>query len=398
MLTTHPFNTHPRSSRVALLTSAGGRHWFAGRTESTSRFTFGSRVFPYFFSGSRTAGIEGDTMSTLPPRPDLDQLRRIAKDRLKAARAGDTPVLEWLSQVNAGVTLSAAQLQLARDYGFPSWAAMQLEIARRGVLDLREPEAIAAFVAKHPELVEADLQNWQDHPLGASPIGYLAMARHDTSTGTWRNVTGTGAAVSILIAAGAPVDGAPGDRETPLITAASYGDAEIAAVLIAAGADLDAVASDDAGGVPGGSALLHAAVFAMTEVLDLLVASGAEVRSFEEAAAAGDVDTWALGDVDQQTRIRALIMAVDHQRLGVIQDLVASGTPIDEADQAFGRHPLRLAATNGRPASVRTLLENGADPHLRDNHGASALDLCRRSRSNAIEVEPFDEIETLLAN
>lgn len=337
-------------------------------------------------------------MSALPPRPDLDQLRRIAKDRLKAARAGDDQALDWINAAHAGVTLSAAQLQLARDHGFLSWPAMHLEIARRGVLDLRDPEALASFITDHPELATADLQNWCDHPLGASPIGYLAMSRHDTTTGTWRNVTGTGAAACVLIAAGAPVDGAPGDRETPLITAASYGDAEIAAVLIAAGADLDAVASNDAGGVPGGSALLHSAVFAMTEVLDLLVSAGAQIRSFEEAAAAGDIDTRAIHEIDQQTRIRGLIMAVDHQRLDVIHDLAAAGTPIDQADEAFGRHPLRLAAANGRPASVRTLLALGAAPHLRDGGGSSALDLCRRSRSNAIDTEPFDEIEALLSN
>lgn len=337
-------------------------------------------------------------MSTLPPRPDLDQLRRIAKDRLKAARAGDDQALDWINAAHTGATLSAAQLQLARDHGFSTWAGMHLEIARRVVLDLRDPEVLAAFITDHPELATADLQNWRDHPLGASPIGYLAMARHDTTTGTWRNVRGTGAAASVLIAAGAPVDGDPGDRETPLITAASYGDAEIAAVLIAAGADLDAVASDDAGGVPGGSALLHAAVFAMTEVLDLLVSAGARVRSFEEAAAAGDIDAWALHSIDEQTRIRGLVMAVDHQRLEVIQALAAAGTPIDQADEAFGRHPLRLAAANGRPASIRTLLALGADPHLRAGHGNSALDLCRRSRTGAIDTDPFDEIEALLEN
>jgi len=172
-------------------------------------------------AGSRTAGAEGVNMPTLPPRPDLDQLRRIAKDRVKAARTGDRQALDWINKANAGVTLSAAQLQLAHDYGFPSWPRMQIEIARRGILDLHDPEHLAAFIADHPELATADLENWRDHPLGASPIGYLAMARHDTNTGTWRNVTGTGAAVSVLIAAGAPVDGLPGDRETPLITGAN---------------------------------------------------------------------------------------------------------------------------------------------------------------------------------
>lgn len=38
-----------------------------------------------------------------------------------------------------------------------------------------------------------------------------------------------------LIASGAPVDGHPGDKETPLITGASSGAADVARVLIEAG-------------------------------------------------------------------------------------------------------------------------------------------------------------------
>lgn len=335
-------------------------------------------------------------MIPLPPRPDLDQLRRIAKDRLRAARSGDAEALDWIRSSGAGLSLSAAQLRLARDHGFSSWPALHLEITRRRVLDLRDPEALAAFVDDHPGLVAADLRNWADHPVGASPLGYLAMARFDTATGRWRDIEDTGAAASVLISAGAPVDGDADERETPLITAASYGDAEIAAVLIGAGADLDAVARDDAGGVPGGSALLHAAVFGMTDVLDLLVVAGARVRSFEEAAAAGDLGGWAIDDTDRQTRIRGLVMAADHQRLDVMDRLAAAGTPIDEADEVFDRHPLRLAAANGRPASVRKLLALGADPATSDDGGRTPLDHCRRERSRAAETEPFDEVETLL--
>jgi ankyrin repeat protein len=221
------------------------------------------------------------------------------------------------------------------------------------------------------------MEHWCDHPKGASPLGYTAMLRYDTSRGEWRDVPGTAAVAEALIAAGARVEGDPGDTETPLITAASYGDADVARVLIEAGADIEAVAAPDAGGVPNGTALLHAAVFGMTDVVDLLIEAGATVHGIEEAAAAGDIDGWLTPETDPEAKVRALVMAADHQRLEVIDELVAAGTPVDAVDAVFGRHPLRTAAQNGRPQSVRRLLELGADPDLRDEEGRTALDLCR---------------------
>lgn len=335
-------------------------------------------------------------MPQLPPNPDLARLKRFAKRRLREARSGDPNAAEWIGSVGAGLTLSATHLRIARDLGFASWAQLRLEVARRHVLDLRDTDTLAAFVADHPGLAAADLHNWADHPLGASPLGYLAMARYDTRTGTWRDVTDTGAAAQVLVAAGAPVDGAPGDRETPLITAASYGDADIASVLIAAGADIDAVARPDAGGVPGGSALLHAAVFGNTEVLDVLVEAGARIGSFEEAAAVGDISAWSPADATVETRLRALIMAADHERIEVIDELVALGTPFDEPDAVFGRHALSLAATNGRVSSVRALLAHGADPARTDATGLTALDHCRHRRNHVEDTTRHDDVEALL--
>ncbi len=335
-------------------------------------------------------------MPALPPHADIDQLRHIAKDRLRAARAGDTEAAAWLAEVKAGATLSAAQLRLARDYGFPSWAALRMEVERRRVLDLRDAGALAAFIAAHPAAAAEQMENWRDHRLGASPLAYLAMSRYDTSTNTWRDVEGAGAAAHVLIAAGAPVDGDPDDRETPLITAASYGDADVAAVLIAAGADIDAVAKPNSGGVPGGSALLHAAVFGMTEVLDVLVAAGARVRSLEEAAAAGDITGWLHAGTEPQAKLRALIFAADHQRLDVIDQLVAQGTPIDDTDVVFGRQALRVAAANGREGSVRRLLALGANPTATDGDGLRALDHCIRGRAGAAASTGHNAVEAVL--
>src|SRR4051812_4763151 len=131
-------------------------------------------------------------------------------------------------------------------------------------------------------------------------LNAVAMLAFDPATRRWRDVPGTGELARALIKAGAPVDGLPEDRETPLITAASYGDAEVARVLIEAGADLQATAAPDAGGVPGGTALLHAAVFGNTSVVDLLVGAGAQVPDLVLAAAAGDLSDWAVDDAPSE--------------------------------------------------------------------------------------------------
>jgi len=228
-------------------------------------------------------------------------------------------------------------------------------------------------------------------------LGHVAMLRYDTVRGIWRDVPGTGDLARALLAAGAPVNGEPDDLESPLITAASYGDAEVARVLIAAGADLEMTAAEGAGGVPGGTALLHAAVFGMTAVVDVLVAAGARVPDLVQGAAAGDIAGLLHPDSSEQERIRALIVAADHQRLAVIDVLIAAGTPVDGVDTTWGRHPLRTAAANGRPAAVRRLLAHGADPVLRDRDGRTARDLCRSGRARQADVRGHDETEALLA-
>jgi ankyrin repeat protein len=315
-------------------------------------------------------------MADLPARPDLEQLRRQAKELLRAAREGDGAARERIAAVADRQTLAGAQLALAREYGFASWPRLKREVERREVLDSGDVERLAALLAEEPDLATTPMEHWCDHPRGASPLGYTAMLRYDTAHDAWRDVSGTGAVARTLIAAGAAVDGDAGEQETPLITAASYGDADVARALIEAGADLEARAADDSGGVPGGTALLHAAVFGMTDVVDVLVAAGAQVHGIEEAAAAGDVGGWLEG-APADACVRALVMAADHQRLDVIDRLIAAGTPVDATDPAFGGHPLRTAASNGRPASVRRLLAHGADPNLPDGQGHTPLDLCR---------------------
>lgn len=332
-------------------------------------------------------------MPDLPAFPDLNQLRHRAKDLLRAAKSGDREAVARVASVSDRLILASAQLTVAREHGFGSWSRLKAEVQRREILDSGDVDRLVILLAEHPQLSGDQMEHWCDHPKGASPLGYVAMLRFDARRrGSSPKALGTGRMARALLDAGAPVDGDAADSEAPLITAASYGDAEVARILIDAGADLEAV-----GPATGGTALHHAAVFGMTDVIDVLVAAGARVDDIAVAAAAGDVTGWLRVDTPVQDRIRALVMAADHERLDVIDQLIESGTPVDAADAKWGRQALRIAAQNGRPASVRRLLFHGADPNVRDaERQRTALDWCREQSTQIGESSAHDQVEAIL--
>jgi ankyrin repeat protein len=334
-------------------------------------------------------------MPYLPARPDLEQLRHQAKDLLRAADAGDHEAVARIRTVSSRQILASAQLALAREYGFSSWARLKTEVERRDILNSRDLARVTSLLTDDPGLAVERMVNWSDHKF-ANPLAYIAMIGFDHERlGLPTELPGTGEVARALIDAGAPVDGLPDDAETPLMTAASYGDLEVARALIDAGANIDARARPDSGGVPGGTALMHAAVFGMTDVLDLLVGAGGQAHGIESAAAIGDISNWLTPDTPLQARIRALIFATDHQRLNVIDQLIEHDTPVDAVDEMFGRHALRLAAHHGRPRSVQRLLSHGADPQLTDEQGHTALDLCQPGH-RYLDNPGHDEVDAIL--
>lgn len=333
-------------------------------------------------------------MPDLLPGSDLGQLNRQATDLLRAVDSGDTEAANRLRAVSDRATLDSARLAVARDYGFASWAKLATEVERREILDARDLPRLTALLAEYPELAVERMLHWCDHRGGASPLGYVAMLRYDTAHGVWRDVPGTGDIARALLDAGAPVEGDPADAETPLMTAASYGDADVARVLVTAGADLTATASADAGGVPGGTALRHAAMFGMTAVAEVLLAAGA--RDLVQAAGAGDVTGLLTADTPESERVAALRIAAEHGRLDVMDQLLAVSTPVDGLD-ADGSTALHAAAYSGRPDSVRHLLARGADPARRDTRfDGTPLDWCRHRRDEIGPGAGHDEVERLL--
>jgi hypothetical protein len=70
-------------------------------------------------------------MPDLPERADIDQLRRQARELLRAAAAGEPEALARLRAVSERRTLAAAQLAVAREHGFRSWPALRSEAESR---------------------------------------------------------------------------------------------------------------------------------------------------------------------------------------------------------------------------------------------------------------------------
>ena len=334
-------------------------------------------------------------MPSLPARPDLDQLRRQAKDLLRAAKRGDPDATARLRVVSGQLILDSARLAVAREHGFAGWSALKTEVDRREILDRCDVARLEVLLAKQPALASTQMRSWCDHPGGASPLGYVAMLRYDTTRGVWRDVPGAAAVAAVLLAAGAPVDGEPGDSETPLITAASYGDAEVARVLIQAGAHVAATASPTAGGVPGATALRHAVVFGMTEVVDVLVAAGA--TDLGHAAATGDITGALSAGTTKDDRVAGLRIAAEHGQIDVIDQLLAADTPVDGVDRD-GSTALHEAAYSGRADSVRHLLARGADPLRRDTRfNSTPLGWCRHRAAETGPGHGHADVEQILA-
>lgn len=135
-----------------------------------------------------------------------------------------------------------------------------------------ELDRLRELLANHPDLV-----TWQLGAPGRSrdPLHVVA---------DWPGFFPNGPSVArMLIAAGAVVDdrGPDGEGETALHWTASSDDADVAAVLIEAGADIEA--ADGSIGTP----LDNAIGYGCWNVARLLVAKGAKVERLWQAAALG---------------------------------------------------------------------------------------------------------------
>src|SRR5260370_39581558 len=158
---------------------AGGRRWVRGQDKVHLRYQAAGHGDDDLFRPRRgPRGGEGDVMPDLPARPDLDQLRHQAKDLLHAAQRGDPDSTARIGTVSRRLILSSAQLALAREYGFASWAKLKLEVERRDILNSRNLSPLTRLLAEPPELPTRPMEHSPDRP----PANPLASTTHTPST------------------------------------------------------------------------------------------------------------------------------------------------------------------------------------------------------------------------
>src|ERR1700716_708430 len=101
-------------------------------------------------------------MRQLPEPPDLDQLRRQAHELLRAAVKGERSAIRRIGALSKPLTLSAAQLAVARDYGFSSWARLKAEVDRlRAISTTPVPQRPRSARAMEELPAGRDVRTWQ---------------------------------------------------------------------------------------------------------------------------------------------------------------------------------------------------------------------------------------------
>lgn len=328
---------------------------------------------------------------SLPEQPNLDHLRRQAKALRDAARGGDPEALARITAylpvpADRPVALSAAQLVIAREYGFASWPRLHAEVRARtmsraervaaflgssvdgppsravrllagdpglAAVDIRtaavlgEVERVRELITAEPRLVEA-----VDAERGWSPLLYVCHSR-------WHQVDparadGLTEVARVLLDAGASPDSNNGGPARAGCRSALYGAAGIAnnpaitALLLERGADPD----DD-------ESVYHSVYHRDHACLRLLLAHGAKADGTNALAAAIGV-----GDV---TAVRLLVAA------GADPGRRPRGTaPAGHlADRSI--NPLVSAAASDTAEVMAVLLEAGADPDSATRDGISPV-------------------------
>jgi len=287
-----------------------------------------------------------DTPRRLPSRANLEHLKNEAKERLKSLR------LE-----NPAAQLSGAQLLVARDYGYPSWRSLKsyvdaLQSHGRRLIDAvrsGQVEPIRDILAAHPELVNAttDLDRLlRPSDTLAMRLIHVAIAENQIE------------ALRLLIDRGADLNVRNADGRLPLHDCFELGHNDFAKILL------------DAGAVPD---VCAAAAYGLHDRLQEIL--HADPSQANDLATGESPLGWSVyGAQPQSARI-----------------LFRHGAIADRAP--FDSRAWCPAAMVAGADVARVLIEHGANPNWRDEHGDTPLHRVIKSR---IVLDPAPFVEVLL--
>jgi hypothetical protein len=323
----------------------------------------------------------------LPPHPNLDHLKHQAKDLLKDHAAATPAVAQRLREfhprfsragdaeiLSAKLSLSDAQLTIARERGFPSWTRLKRHIEkpsltdrldlphheriedpifRRAVdlIDAGDLRGLRAHLKQHPKLVSQHIvfEGWNyfhnpsllefvaENPVrrGKLPANIVEVARVILDAGPEHSSLNE---TLMLVATGSVPRAC--DVQRPLID-----------LLCEYGADANAAAR---------AAALHGEL----ESLHALLRCGARV-DLPVAAALGDLDAFnrLLPNADVEARHLALALASQYGHVEIVRALLDAGEDPNRYNPVGGHShstPLHQAAGVGHDALVRLLVERCA--------------------------------------
>jgi hypothetical protein len=347
------------------------------------------------------------TTSQLPPRPDLGQLRKQAKDLLASAKDKQPAALARFRALPAFAAktdselaalrfaLHDAQSVIAREYGFPSWTALSQRVEE---LTLKFEEIVAQFargsveqrmgraermLALEPGITTADfhaalvfgdleavrrrltadpsLATRRGGPLSWEPILYVAHSR-------WaeKNSAGLVAVAKVLLEHGADANttyawhGDPKNKLSALWAASCHArHLALARVLLEAGARPD-----------DGESVYHAAEHGDIPMLDLLATHGAQ------ADGGAGAEAWT------NTPLYFILghyagLAHDAEVRRGAQWLLAHGADPNRVcyPAKSGETPLHVAARHWDAPMIELLLAHGANTQARRADGRTAFTL-----------------------
>ena len=317
------------------------------------------------------------TSRTLGAHPDLNQLKRQAKELLAALRAGDPDAsaefrMHYGRTAEEPMALHHAQLVLARGYGFESWPKLKTFVDGANVERLAEAvqagdmDRVRALLDARPELVNMDRACRDEH----RALHYAVLQRH---TSMVRLLMERGADAHIGIY--------PHRDATRAITIATErGYDEIVSIIRKEEqkrASLSARAAADAPGPALSNAGKEAATAVVAGNLEWLRTQQAEGKLRNEITEVGGLLSLAV----QANEPEALEFLLE---IGMDPEERSPAELRGEAEENYWGNPLRYSVDLGRHRLAEQLLAHGADPNgtpmftAYRNRDSAMLDILKR--------------------